>query len=93
LYHSTSKANVEFDIFIPKLSLAFEYQGEQHYKDFFNVESNIQKKRDEEKRQLCKSNEITLISVPFWWSLSEAELWSTISKYRPDLVKRDGRFQ
>lgn len=49
-----------FDIFIPSLSLGFEYQGEQHYGiDILLVEGGEKLKlRDQEKLEKCKSRRI-----------------------------------
>lgn len=45
---------VQLDVHIPELQLAFEYQGEQHYKPMYWVESlSILQKRDNEKRESC----------------------------------------
>lgn len=59
---------LELDFYIPELSLAFEIQGDQHYKfvphfhrkmdDFAN-----QVRRDQRKRELCIEHEIHLIEV------------------------------
>lgn len=58
---------LEIDCYCRELSLAFEYQGEQHYSaiDFFGGESRFseQKIRDEYKRQICKEKNITLIEI------------------------------
>jgi hypothetical protein len=55
------------DIFMPRLNIAIEYQGDQHYKpiDFFGGKQGLKKnkERDEQKRKLCKVNNCTLIYV------------------------------
>ena len=45
---------MELDAYVPDLKLAFEYQGEQHYKDIhtFGQQGN-QAARDDEKKELC----------------------------------------
>ncbi len=58
---------LELDGFCEGLKLAFEYQGEQHYKPMhYNGEQGFkaQVKRDLIKSQLCSKNEITLIVIP-----------------------------
>jgi len=62
--------NLELDCYNPKLKLAVEYNGIQHYNftPYFhkNKESfTNQKYRDELKRRMCKDNMITLIEVPY----------------------------
>ena len=54
LIHSTGQ-RVEFDVYIEEHKLAFEYQGEQHYKPVYwtSTDFGTQRTRDEEKRQGC----------------------------------------
>jgi hypothetical protein len=61
--------NLELDIYNPELSLAFEYQGRQHYSftPFFHSSYNDfvkQQERDVFKRQRCEELGITLIEIP-----------------------------
>jgi len=69
---------MELDIFLPELALAFEYQGEGHYKPvsvWGNEEGlKVVQALDEQKRRACMAGKITLIEVPYWWDRSEAEL-------------------
>jgi hypothetical protein len=60
---------MELDVYLPSLSLAFEYQGIQHYEDkfYFGTASREYSQRDKEKRAACKEIGITLIEVPYWW--------------------------
>lgn len=53
------------DIYIPEKNIAFEYQGQQHYEpiDFWGGQEGFKKRQllDEQKRQLCRENEVRLI--------------------------------
>jgi hypothetical protein len=59
---------MELDLFLPHLSLAFEYQGEQHYKPNSILGNQDFSVRDEEKKRMSKDIGITLIEVPYWWN-------------------------
>ncbi len=60
---STYKA-MEVDVFIPSLSLGFEYQGRQHYEEtgFRLLSLKKQRNRDEIKKTLCSKRGITCIT-------------------------------
>lgn len=53
---------LELDGYAPELNLAFEHQGQQHYREvsFFKNKKNY----DREKRKLCKQRGVTLIEIP-----------------------------
>jgi hypothetical protein len=59
---------LELDFFIEELNLAFEIQGKQHYEYipfFHNTIDDFenQKKRDQEKKDLCSGHNINLIEI------------------------------
>ena len=62
---------MELDGYCEELLIAFEYQGEQHYKynDHFykNNESFIRRKQDDQqKRTICNKKGIRLIEIPYY---------------------------
>ncbi len=62
--------NLELDCFNPRLRIAVEYNGAQHYKfiPYFHRNKEAfanQKYRDEMKRVKCRENGIILIEVPY----------------------------
>jgi hypothetical protein len=80
----------EFDVFLPFLSLALEYQGETHYvqtNTFGSPEARQQ--ADKKKVRYASKAGITLIPIPFWWDKSIPSLVATIKNYRPDLIDSD----
>lgn len=61
--------NLELDGYCEELKLAFEYDGEQHYRevdDWSKCSLEDIKKRDCLKNDLCKQNDIILIRIPYW---------------------------
>lgn len=62
--------SLELDGYNEKLSIAFEYQGQQHYsqvKRFQPTEDKFQMQifRDQVKKSLCDEHGITLIIIPY----------------------------
>jgi len=60
---------MEFDGFNPKLGLAFEHHGVQHYSGnnrFIKTKEDLRKRQrdDRQKRLLCKKHNIVLIEIP-----------------------------
>lgn len=86
-YQRKRERPFELDVYLPRLKLAFEYQGEQHYVDIHTLGSKWhQKQRDQDKKEACKKHEITLIEIPYWWDFKHASLTSTIRSHRADLL-------
>jgi len=90
LRYPSSNKHIQFDIFIPSLNIAFEYQGSQHFVPHYLFTDNIGprslKYRDEEKRKACILAGITLYEIPYWRDLSKDSLVATILKQRPELI-------
>jgi hypothetical protein len=54
----------ELDIYFPKLKLAFELNGPFHYRPIYGEKKfNRIKKMDEQKKSLCKTKGIELVSI------------------------------
>lgn len=91
--YSASGKPIEVDVYIPSLSLAFEFQGEQHFatgneeKGFFH-DLGYRQLKDEEKRSACKKLGLTLIEVPYWWDKTVEALTTLISSVRPDISEK-----
>lgn len=79
---------MQLDIFLPGHRVAFEYQGEQHYRDhyFFGLKEMYEKK-DHEKKIACQKLGITLIPIPFWWDKQEISLATIIAHNCPNLAQ------
>ena len=76
-----SNQNMQLDVFIPSKSLAFEYQGQHHFKDVhvFGPQTRFIQ-RDTEKKILCQEHQIKLIEVPYWWDRTASSLQQMINK-------------
>jgi hypothetical protein len=88
-----SKGNrMELDGYSEKLLLAFEHQGEQHYREvnhFNRRDENLRRRidDDETKLKLCHQRGVDLITIPF--TVAEKDLpffiYDEIIKIRPNL--------
>jgi hypothetical protein len=79
--------NQRLDIFIPNLSLAIEYQGEQHFKpvERFGGQAAFHEgqQRDKRKRQLCKKNGVELVYFTHAENLSAEWVEKKLSRFLP----------
>lgn len=69
------KYKLKFDAFYIKNQIAFEYNGEQHYKpidfagkgeEWAKQQLELTQKRDKAKIEYCKNNNIPIIIIPYW---------------------------
>ena len=80
--------NQRYDVWIPSLNLAIEYNGKQHYEyvGFFhkNGEDDLikQKERDINKRNVSKKNGIKLVEIPYTEKDIESFLRTEITKLK-----------
>jgi len=79
--------NQRLDIFIPSLSLAIEYQGEQHFQpvERFGGRAGFceAQLRDQRKRQLCKQNGVKLVYFSYRQELSVERIEKTLKQFLP----------
>lgn len=74
-----------FDVYIPELNLAIEYQGQQHYVavDLFGGEEGLKrtKQRDKEKLQLSKANGVDIIYFSYKENITEKFVQNRLKSY------------
>lgn len=74
------KKNLQLDGYNDELKIAFEYQGEQHFFGWFNVDKNLQKnqlieiqERDSEKKQICLDKNILLLEINYYKKINSVQ--------------------
>lgn len=78
---------MEFDIWLPKLKLAFEFQGQQHFVDVLSTgQSKEMRDRDSEKRVACVRAGITLVEIAPDWDGSTEAVEAAIRAVAPNLL-------
>ena len=67
---------ISFDIFIPELNIALEYDGEQHFEEVHQTLGflEITQYSDKQKKIIAKENFIRLIKIPYWWDRTSPSL-------------------
>lgn len=75
----------ELDGYCSELNIAFEYQGEQHYKEMYfhrpGRDLKIQQERDKQKRNMCEKLGVTLIEIPYTEKQKEHFIARELEKY------------
>lgn len=75
------------DVWLPRVRLALEYQGQHHYRDHYLFGAHaVAQQRDAEKARACRAQGIDLVAVPYWWTRSAPALAASIRRVRPDLL-------
>lgn len=68
-YHGDFLGNLSYDFYLPKLKIAIEYNGKQHYEpvEYFGGEEAFikQVERDNRKKLLSNDNNIVLIEIKY----------------------------
>jgi hypothetical protein len=83
------------DFFIPRLRLAFEFDGQFHFthskfahgegiKGMYNFDHAVA--NDNKKNQLCKKEHIYLIRIPFTFKLTEQNIRNLIDEHHQHIV-------
>ena len=84
LLSRSSGCAIQFDVFIPALRLAFEYQGEHHYQEIPSFGSlELYHSRDIDKLQACADNNISLVVIPYLWDGKSTTLTQYINQQLP----------
>ena len=86
-----AKGNLmELDGYCEQISLAFEHQGQQHYKavEHFNRRQETLQRRiedDQKKKDLCVAHEVELLEIPFYVGDEELLEWirNKVENVRP----------
>ena len=84
-YEEEVLGRVEYDVYMPGMGVAVEYQGEHHYNDIPSAyhPSEVHQYRDHIKRSIAHRFSIRLIAIPYWSSLSPSSLLSFFSPFLP----------
>eukprot|EP00026_Physarum_polycephalum_P002904 Phypoly_transcript_02913.p1 GENE.Phypoly_transcript_02913~~Phypoly_transcript_02913.p1 ORF type:complete len:747 (+),score=87.92 Phypoly_transcript_02913:75-2315(+) len=82
---------LELDIWIPSLSISFEFQDPYHYTSTWESHEPLKdiQLKDAVKSASVKQKGETLIIVPCWWDGSNSSLQATVSFYCPDLAWKE----
>ena len=84
-YRPDFLGGLELDVYIKELKIGIEYQGIQHYKPIkhWGGEKGLieLKKRDKRKRNICKSQEISIVYFRYDEDLNDEIVKDRISEY------------
>ena len=72
-----NKLPLPFDFYLPQQNICIEYDGQQHFEvvDFFGGKNGFEyrKNNDRIKNNYCKSHNIKLLRIPYYFSIKEMQ--------------------
>ncbi len=69
------KRTLPFDFYLPDYNCCIEFDGQQHYEPYFGIENlNKTQYHDEIKNKYCKTNNIKLIRIPYFYGNNIEEI-------------------
>lgn len=70
IFDWTYPKKYRYDFYLPQYNYIIEYNGQQHYKEVevFEQDLDFVRRRDEEKLNLAKENDINILIIPYWLS-------------------------
>jgi very-short-patch-repair endonuclease len=82
-YNIASQGGLFLDIYLPRLKIAFEYDGPQHFTYSKHFHGNREaffkaRHRDAEKNELCEQRGITLIRVAYNESMTKEDIMNKL---------------
>lgn len=89
-YNVADKGSLFLDIYLPRMGIAFEYDGIQHfeYNEHFHGSREVflkARKRDNEKDELCKQKNIVLIRMRYDEEMTKATVMNKLLEAFNDL--------
>eukprot|EP00026_Physarum_polycephalum_P002504 Phypoly_transcript_02511.p1 GENE.Phypoly_transcript_02511~~Phypoly_transcript_02511.p1 ORF type:complete len:789 (+),score=87.01 Phypoly_transcript_02511:70-2436(+) len=90
LKYETTGGYMEFDIWIPKYDICFEFQDPYHFTTTWYYQRPQSKigGEDNVKMETAHRKGMSLIQIPCWWHGSQEGLMATIKFHRPDLMQK-----
>jgi len=87
-YTDSQISSFKIDLYVPTLSLGFEYHGQQHYNTvpFYGIHQQYIE-HDAAKKEICRKLGINLVEVPYWWDMEKSSLAASINAAFPGIIQ------
>ena len=84
-HNVADRGGLFIDIYLPRMGLGFEFDGEQHFKFIEHFHGDMKgflraRKRDSEKDEMCEKKGITLIRVAYNEPMTKDHVMSKIEE-------------